>query len=142
MDEMDDILTCPITMVVMREPVVADDGHTYERSAIAEWVKMKGTSPLTRGRMTSHFIPNIPIRKMIRTSSLLLFLKSHKRGERHSKVFVSTTMCDFRTSKGNQFPNEWVQQMRSFHVTDFNKTKSTHHNKKTRSVKSLCWCYF
>jgi hypothetical protein len=30
MDEVTDILTCPITMVVMRDPVVADDSHTYE----------------------------------------------------------------------------------------------------------------
>jgi hypothetical protein len=64
MDEFD-ILTCPITMVIMREPVVADDGHTYERSAIAEWVTMRGTSPLTRGRISSHFVPNMAIRKMI-----------------------------------------------------------------------------
>ena len=65
MDEIDDIITCPITMVVMREPVVADDGHTYERRAITEWVKRKGTSPLTRERMSSHFVPNMAIRKMI-----------------------------------------------------------------------------
>ena len=65
MDEVTDILKCPITMVVMREPVVADDGHTYERSAIAEWVKRKGTSPLTRERMSSHFVPNMAVRKMI-----------------------------------------------------------------------------
>jgi hypothetical protein len=65
MDEITDIVTCPITMVVMEEPVVADDGHTYERSAIAEWVKKKGTSPLTRERMSSHFVPNMSIRKMI-----------------------------------------------------------------------------
>jgi hypothetical protein len=65
MDEIDDIITCPITMVVMREPVVADDGHTYERSAITEWVRRKGTSPLTRERMSSHFVPNMAIRKMI-----------------------------------------------------------------------------
>jgi hypothetical protein len=61
MDEVTDILKCPI----MRDPVVADDGHTYERSAIAEWVKRKGTSPLTRERMSSHFVPNMAIRKMI-----------------------------------------------------------------------------
>ena len=65
MDEVTDILKCPITLVVMEDPVVADDGHLYERSAIAEWVNMKGTSPLTRERMSSHFVPNMAIRKMI-----------------------------------------------------------------------------
>jgi hypothetical protein len=65
MDEFAHVLTCPITMVIMREPVFADDGHTYERSAITEWVTMRGTSPVTRERMRSHFVPNMAIRKMI-----------------------------------------------------------------------------
>jgi hypothetical protein len=63
MDEIADILVCPITMVVMKEPVVGDDGHTYERSAITEWVKREGTSPLTRERMSVHFVPCMAIRK-------------------------------------------------------------------------------
>jgi len=28
---------CPITHEVMVDPVVAQDGHTYERQAIEEW---------------------------------------------------------------------------------------------------------
>lgn len=44
-----DTLTCPITLELFVDPVLADDGHTYERSAIIEWVKIhNGTSPMTR----------------------------------------------------------------------------------------------
>lgn len=44
-----DALTCPITLELFVDPVLASDGHTYERSAIIEWVKChNGTSPMTR----------------------------------------------------------------------------------------------
>lgn len=41
-------LTCPITLELFRDPVIAGDGHTYERKAIIKWLNMYGTSPLTR----------------------------------------------------------------------------------------------
>eukprot|EP00966_Prymnesium_polylepis_P024592 567336-Prymnesium_polylepis.1 len=40
---------CPITLHAMRDPVVACDGHTYERSALVHaFRKDHPTSPLTR----------------------------------------------------------------------------------------------
>ncbi|RPF81932.1 MAG: hypothetical protein CBC65_001685 [Rhodothermaceae bacterium TMED105] len=38
---------CPITLCAMEDPVVASDGHTYERSAITDWMSRNNTSPLT-----------------------------------------------------------------------------------------------
>ena len=38
---------CPITCEIMEDPVVAADGHTYERTAIAEWLEHHDLSPLT-----------------------------------------------------------------------------------------------
>jgi len=38
---------CPITGEPMIDPVVAADGHTYERSAIVRWFETSNTSPLT-----------------------------------------------------------------------------------------------
>uniref|UniRef100_A0A7S1UFM5 U-box domain-containing protein n=1 Tax=Phaeomonas parva TaxID=124430 RepID=A0A7S1UFM5_9STRA len=38
---------CPITGAPMCEPVVAADGHTYERSAMERWLRDHDTSPLT-----------------------------------------------------------------------------------------------
>mmetsp|Transcript_18584 Transcript_18584/g.28092 ORF Transcript_18584/g.28092 Transcript_18584/m.28092 type:complete len:388 (+) Transcript_18584:551-1714(+) len=38
---------CPITGQPMKEPVVAADGHTYERRAIARWLETSDKSPLT-----------------------------------------------------------------------------------------------
>jgi len=41
-------LTCPITLDIYRDPVLAGDGHVYERKAIITWIEQNGTSPLTR----------------------------------------------------------------------------------------------
>jgi hypothetical protein len=43
----DDVLLCPITLVRLVDPVVLSDGHTYERSAIEEWLTKRHTSPIT-----------------------------------------------------------------------------------------------
>lgn len=42
---------CPITGIVMTDPVIFPDGYTYERSAIEEWLKKHGNSPYTRQNM-------------------------------------------------------------------------------------------
>jgi len=44
---------CPITGVAMVDPVVAADGHTYDRHAIQRWMQTSNKSPLT-GEALSH----------------------------------------------------------------------------------------
>jgi len=38
---------CPITTEIMSDPVMAADGHAYDRYAIERWLATKSTSPLT-----------------------------------------------------------------------------------------------
>jgi len=45
--------SCPITGVPMVDPVVAADGHTYERLAIVRWMQTSTKSPLT-GEVLGH----------------------------------------------------------------------------------------
>src|SRR5687768_15456079 len=40
-------LCCPITHMLMEDPVIADDGHTYEHRAISMWLRQHSSSPLT-----------------------------------------------------------------------------------------------
>ena len=47
-DDDDDSLICPITQEYFRDPVLAEDGHLYERAAITRWITEHGTSPFTR----------------------------------------------------------------------------------------------
>ena len=52
-------LLCPITCVPFVDPVLAEDGVTYERSAIQRWFASgKTTSPMTRSVMSTKLIPN------------------------------------------------------------------------------------
>mmetsp|Transcript_18233 Transcript_18233/g.29666 ORF Transcript_18233/g.29666 Transcript_18233/m.29666 type:complete len:560 (+) Transcript_18233:318-1997(+) len=51
MAEISENWLCPILQTLMSDPVVASDGHTYERAAIEEWIRtctdLDVTSPMT-----------------------------------------------------------------------------------------------
>jgi len=64
--EMPDEYLCPITQDVMEDPVIAMDGHTYERKAIEEWLLTRDTSPMTNMTLPSKMlVPNLAVRSMI-----------------------------------------------------------------------------
>ena len=48
---------CPLTHVIMFDPVIAEDGMTYERGAIERYLEVHGTSPIVRARQGDGFIP-------------------------------------------------------------------------------------
>ncbi|CAF0915368.1 unnamed protein product [Adineta steineri] len=63
---MHDSLICPITFDLFRDPVVAEDGHSYEREAIINWIRANGTSPLTREPLTVGALrPNHTLKKLV-----------------------------------------------------------------------------
>jgi Mg-chelatase subunit ChlD len=50
---------CPITMEVMKEPVMDRDGNSYEKVAVLKWIRDHGTSPLTRNPLReADLVPN------------------------------------------------------------------------------------
>ena len=58
---------CPITAEIMTDPVSTEDGFTYERAAITEWLRTKDTSPKTGAKLESKkLFPNHSLRSMIR----------------------------------------------------------------------------
>ena len=57
---------CPITHQVMEDPVVAADGHSYERDSIVRWMRDHTTSPLTNEPLFSEYLfSNITLRNLI-----------------------------------------------------------------------------
>ena len=59
-------LLCPIGHSVMRNPVVTDNGHSYERCNIVRWFAKHTTSPLTGKKLRhTNVIPNLALRKTI-----------------------------------------------------------------------------
>ena len=62
-----DALVCPISMELMEDPVLAMDGHTYDRSSIEAWLKTgKKTSPKTNAPLPSlTLVPNHAVKSMV-----------------------------------------------------------------------------
>lgn len=66
MSQVPDEFICPITTSIMLDPVLGSDGHTYERSAITEWLRVHTTSPMTREPMNAQGLrPNHSLKSMI-----------------------------------------------------------------------------
>jgi len=68
----DESSICPLTFERLRDPVVASDGHSYERRALESYLAQKAEageevkSPLTREILSSTVYPNHALRKQLR----------------------------------------------------------------------------
>ena len=57
---------CPISHQIMTDPVITEDGHTYQRDQILTWFENHNTSPLTGLTLsTLNVFPNIILRNQI-----------------------------------------------------------------------------
>lgn len=66
----DKMFVCPITLDVMRHPVIASDGHSYEHHAILSWLETSNMSPMTGQEMkSSELTPNYTLKSIIDTLS-------------------------------------------------------------------------
>ena len=55
---------------MMADPVVANDGHSYERAAIAHWLATHNTSPLTGLPLATHeLVPNEQLARQIQAAA-------------------------------------------------------------------------
>lgn len=58
-----DHFICPISLEMMKDPVICEDGITYERDAISQWFETHNTSPKTNAILYSkNLIPNIALK--------------------------------------------------------------------------------
>lgn len=62
-------LICPISGQIFFDPVIASDGHTYEKYCIEKWFENNSTSPITnlviKKNMVSNYITKNIIQKLI-----------------------------------------------------------------------------
>jgi hypothetical protein len=65
-------LTCPISSNIFIDPVIAIDGHTYEREYIELWFSKSNNSPMTGEFLyTKQLYPNYIIKSIIKNSKKL-----------------------------------------------------------------------
>ncbi|XP_071978045.1 WD repeat, SAM and U-box domain-containing protein 1 [Engystomops pustulosus] len=70
---------CPITCEIMKEPVIASDGYSYERKAIESWISTKRTSPMT----------NLPLENLLLTPNRTLKMALNRWLDTSSKYISS-----------------------------------------------------
>ena len=58
---------CPITQEIMNDPVLASDGHVYERAAISRCIQAGQPSPLTRQALSHELIASHAHKVLCRT---------------------------------------------------------------------------
>ena len=57
---------CPISLDLMKEPVIAADGHSYDKTQINRWFQTNNTSPKTRDALLcKNLFPNLELRNRI-----------------------------------------------------------------------------
>ena len=64
-DEGAEELLCPITQELPIDPVTAEDGRVYERSAITEWLQQNEKSPHTNEPMGKQLFPATQVKNLI-----------------------------------------------------------------------------
>ena len=71
LDTLSDACSCPITLELFVEPVLASDGYTYERKALVKHFATNGpTSPMTRAPMARAVVSNRAIKQIVESARL------------------------------------------------------------------------
>ena len=79
-------LYCPISGQIFKDPVVTEDGHTFEREAIKTWLEGNNRNPLTNNEMKNKtLIANWSIK-----SAVERFLQEHP--ELADEQYISTEL--------------------------------------------------
>jgi len=64
-EDINPLFLCPISREIMKEPVLAADGHTYDKENIEEWFKRSSKSPMTNEKIDKYLTPNIVLYNLI-----------------------------------------------------------------------------
>jgi len=110
-DTAPEFLICPITFELFTDPVMADDGNTYERTAIIQWIQQSGgISPLTREQITVNGLrPNRNVK-----SAVEAFKKRSRERQYKFELNVDIRKRDriMQTFGKTLYNAEWIPEKR------------------------------
>ena len=78
---------CPISWEIFKDPVILEDGFTYEKESISEWLSKHKTSPNTNCRIYSRkLIPNQTLKNIIRLNQeIMVSMNDYKHKIKNSQ---------------------------------------------------------
>ena len=121
---------CPLSSRVMQDPVKAEDGFTYERSTIEDWLATRDTSPQLPGvTMGSTLVPDHERRDAIR-AFIAAKAAPEVRGRRYHLAFPECVQETLSSSNSAPLP-------RTHPTTP--KSSSVHHTCACPLLWSLSW---
>lgn len=144
----ENIITCPITHLIFFDPVIAKDGHTYERTAIEAWFKVNTTSPITNEDINTDLICNFTMKSLV---SEYLFTNPELKKEqfdsppRGSELLNNALDYDsfdwkyiFELNQGHKnilFQNEEIMK----HIIDHSVDLEARDKHKCRPIHYICY---
>lgn len=81
--EIENVIYCPLSKQIFMDPVIAGDGHTYERFEILKWFRISDTSPITQIIINKLLIPNYSIKTLV---NQYLILNNNKTDDQYSVI--------------------------------------------------------
>jgi hypothetical protein len=65
-EELETLLTCPLSLDTLEDPVIDKCGHTFERQQIQDWLQKNDTCPFSRERITrADLSPNLMVKQAV-----------------------------------------------------------------------------
>ena len=99
-DELAEEFVCPITHELPLDPVTAEDGHVYERSAIEGWFATRPerqvNSPMTNERMGKKLLPAVQVKNTIKGMVRTGVLKGAKADAWKKRLEEEATLAALR----------------------------------------------
>uniref|UniRef100_A0A7S3Y272 U-box domain-containing protein n=1 Tax=Heterosigma akashiwo TaxID=2829 RepID=A0A7S3Y272_HETAK len=86
---------CPITQTIMADPVLDEDGNSYDREAIEQWIDRNGTSPITRKPLSKKALrPNRSLLDAIDEYKNRQLKDTEYQSEAQAQPLVDTVMAE------------------------------------------------
>lgn len=65
-DNFEEMISCPITCNIMKDPVITPNGISYEKLAICDWLSKNNYCPITKKKLSvNELTPNYKLKEII-----------------------------------------------------------------------------
>ena len=79
----EEMLICPISQDLIKDPVLCEDGHIYEKDQIMSWWNTNKTSPITRNKISK---PGSKVNGSLIKFFYKSMVDSYRKKEKNSKI--------------------------------------------------------